>query len=94
MNPIKKNMLLTFKSNMKNLEEEKDQIEFVTRAELVKQNDKYYVTFCDTEALGNETPSKTTLKIENEKVRYCEECGTKLVGKVNQCTNCGKKVVD
>ena len=33
-------------------------------------------------------------KIENEKVRYCEECGTKLVGKVNQCTNCGKKVVD
>ena len=66
--PIKKNMLLTFKSNMKNLEEEKDQIEFITHAELVKQNDKYYVTFCDTESLENESPSKTTLKIENEKV--------------------------
>ncbi len=64
----KKNMLLTFCSSMKNLEDEKDKIEFITRAEFTTQNNKYYVTFCDTEALGNETPSKTTLKIEKEKV--------------------------
>ncbi len=65
---IKKNMLLTFRSNMTGPEDEKDKIEFITRAEFVKQNNKYYVTFCDTEALGNESQSKTTLKIEKEKV--------------------------
>ena len=55
---VKKNMLLTFRSNMTGPEEEKDKIEFITRAEFVKQNNKYYVTFCDTEALGNESQSK------------------------------------
>ena len=68
MNPLKKNMLLTFKSNMKTIDEEKDQIEFITQAELVKQNNKYYVTFCDTEALGNEAASKTTPTIQDDKV--------------------------
>lgn len=33
-------------------------------------------------------------KEENEKVRFCEECGTKLIGNVENCTKCGKKVVD
>lgn len=66
--PIKKNMLLTFRSNMTSPEEEKDHIEFMTSAEFVKQNNKYYVTFCDTEALGEESMSKTTLKIEKERV--------------------------
>lgn len=66
--PIKKNMLLTFRSNMTSPEEEKDHIEFMTRAEFIKQNNKYYVTFCDTEAIGEESMSKTTLKIEKEKV--------------------------
>ena len=65
---MKKYMLLTFRSNITGPEEEKDQIEFITRADFVKQNNKYYVTFCDTEALGNESQSKTTLKIEKEKV--------------------------
>lgn len=33
-------------------------------------------------------------KEENEKVCFCEECGTKLIGNVENCTKCGKKVVD
>lgn len=66
--PIKKNMLLTFTSDMKNLEEEKDRIEFITNAEFFKQNNKYYVTFSDSEVAGNEPASKTTLKIEKERV--------------------------
>ena len=33
-------------------------------------------------------------KTENEKVRFCEQCGTKHVGPVETCTKCGAKIID
>jgi len=64
---IKKNMLLTFKSDILTDEDENNAIEFVTPAELTVKNNKYYITFED---LGDDTeaPAKSTLKIDADKV--------------------------
>ncbi len=62
-----KNMLLTFKSNIDNEETGKDTIEFMTTADFVKKNNKYYVTFSDMDSFETDN-TKTTLKIEDDKV--------------------------
>ena len=40
-------MVLTFKSEIDNEETGRDKIEFVTVADFIKKNNKYYVTFTD-----------------------------------------------
>lgn len=65
---IKKNMLLTFSSITEDLQDEKDNIEFVTPAELTMKNNKYYITFDELQNFQDSIKTKTTLKIENEKV--------------------------
>ena len=67
MDEIKKNMLLTFKSSAIADDETNDGIEFVTPAELVVKNNKYYITFEDIGDL-DEAPAKSTLKIDSDKV--------------------------
>jgi uncharacterized beta-barrel protein YwiB (DUF1934 family) len=65
---IKKNMLLTFSSTIEDMQEEKDKIEFVTLAELTMKNNKYYITFDELQNLQDTEKTKTTLKIEDDKV--------------------------
>ncbi len=62
-----KNILLTFKSDINNEETGKDTIEFMTTADFVKKNNKYYVTFSDMESFETDN-TKTTLKIEQDKI--------------------------
>lgn len=64
---MNKNMVLTFKSEIANTETGRDKIEFVTVADFVKKNNKYYVTFSDLDEFETKS-TKTTLKIENDKV--------------------------
>ena len=64
---MRKNMLLTFKSDINNEETGKDTIEFMTTADFVKKNNKYYITFSDPESFET-NDTKTTLKVENEKI--------------------------
>ena len=62
-----KNMLLTFKSDINNEETGKDTIEFMTTADFVKKNNKYYITFSDLETFET-NDTKTTLKVEDDKI--------------------------
>jgi uncharacterized beta-barrel protein YwiB (DUF1934 family) len=67
MEDLRKDMLLTFKSSVVAPFEESDNIEFITPAQFVKKNGKYYITFEDLKEYGNEA-TKSTLKVEDEKV--------------------------
>ena len=67
MNKIKKSMLLTFKSIMITDDDGDSEIEFVTPAELIVRNNKYYITFEDIVDV-EESPAKSTLKIDANKV--------------------------
>lgn len=79
---MKKNMVLTFKSEIYNPETGDDKIEFVTIADFVKKNDKYYVTFTDLEEFETKG-EKTTLKICEDKVTMIRfgESGSQLIFK-------------
>lgn len=60
-------MVLTFKSEIDNEETGRDKIEFVTVADFIKKNNKYYVTFTDLDEFETNN-IKTTLKIEKDTV--------------------------
>ena len=64
---LKKDMLLTFKSSFIHSTDENDKIEFVTPAEFLRKNDKYYITFDDIKESSNDK-TKSTLKVENDKI--------------------------
>ena len=64
---MEKNMVLTFKSEIDNEETGRDKVEFVTVADFVKKNNKYYVTFTDLDEFETNN-IKTTLKIEKDTV--------------------------
>jgi len=69
------NSVLTFKSMSKYTDNnEDDKIEFITNANLIKKNDKFYASFNYPDEFNN---VKATLKIENEKVtllKYGQSC--------------------
>ncbi len=79
---MSKNMVLTLKSEIHNSETGDDKIEFVTVADFVKKNNKYYVTYTDLEEFET-NGAKTTLKIENDKVTMIRfgETGSQLIFK-------------
>lgn len=65
---LKKNMLLTFSSTTEDTQNEKDKIEFVTPAELTMKNNKYYITFDELQTFQDSEKTRTTLKIEADKI--------------------------
>ncbi len=97
---MEKKILLKFSSENGYAEGETDKVEFVTEGSLFEKNGKYYLKY--TEMLGgDEKASKTTMKIENNKVtilRYGEvntqmvlECGKKNMNYYE--TPCGSLLV-
>lgn len=97
---MEKKILLKFSSENGYAEGETDKIEFVTEGSLFEKGGKYYLKY--TEMIDKETsPSKTTMKIEDNKVtilRYGEvntqmvlECGKKHMNYYE--TPCGSLLV-
>ena len=97
---MEKKILLKFSSENDYTEGEADKVEFVTEGSLYEKSGKYYLKY--TEMLGgDDKASKTTMKIENNKVtilRYGEvntqmvlECGKKNMNYYE--TPCGSLLV-